>query len=114
VGLYTVFARPRNVHAWLILGVLAYLPAIIIPQIQLQGPLVPIALIWDIVAQTLMPIYLMLFGIYFPERSILDVRAPWIKWLLIIPILALMPTDFLASFGHTYNFNLDAFLIRGG
>jgi phosphoserine phosphatase RsbU/P len=110
VGLYTVFARPRNLHAWLILGVLAYLPAIIIPPIQLQGPLVPIALIWNIVAQTVMPICLMLFGIYFPERSILDVRAPWIKWLLIIPILALMPTDFLASFGHTYNFNLDAFL----
>ena len=110
VGLYTVFARPRSVHAWLILGVLAYLPAIIIPTIQLQGPLVPIALIWNIVAQTVMPLCLMLFGIYFPERSILDVRAPWIKWLLIIPILTLMPTDFLASFGHTYNFNLDAFL----
>ena len=110
VGLYTVFARPRSVHAWLILGVLAYLPAIIIPPFQLQGPLVPIALIWNIVAQTVMPICLMLFGIYFPERSILDVRAPWIKWLLIIPILVLMPTDFLASFGHTYNFNLDAFL----
>ena len=110
VGLYTVFARPRSVHAWLILGVLAYLPAIIIPTIQLQGPLVPIALIWNIVAQTVMPLCLMLFGIYFPERSILDVHAPWIKWLLIIPILALMPTDFLASFGHTYNFNLDAFL----
>jgi phosphoserine phosphatase RsbU/P len=108
VGLYAVFARPRNLHAWLILGVLAYLPAIFIPQNQFHGPFAPLALIWNIVAQTAMPICLMLFGIYFPERSILDVRAPWIKWLLILPILALVPTDFLASFGRTYNFNLDA------
>ena len=110
LGLYTVFARPRNFYAWLILGILAFLPAIFIPQTLFQGPLAPIALVWNIVAQTAMPICLMLFGIYFPERSYLDVRAPWIKWFLIIPVLALLPADFLTSFGHTYNFNLDAFL----
>jgi sigma-B regulation protein RsbU (phosphoserine phosphatase) len=110
VGLYTVFARPRNYHAWLILGILAYLLAVIIPQNQFYGHFAPIALIWNIVAQTAMPICLMLFGIYFPERSILDTRAPWIKWLIMIPLLALVSTDFLTSFGHTYNFNLDAFL----
>jgi phosphoserine phosphatase RsbU/P len=110
VGLYTVFARPRNFHAWLILGVLGYLLAVLIPQNQFHGPLAPIAMIWNIVAQTAMPICLMLFGIYFPERSILDVRAPWIKWLLIVPALAFVPADFLNSFGHAYNFNLDAFL----
>ena len=108
VGLYAVFARPRNLYAWLILGILAYLPAIFIPPNQFHGPFAPIALIWTIVAQTAMPICLMLFGIYFPERSILDVRAPWIKWLLVLPVLALVPADFLSSFGHTYNFNLDA------
>jgi len=110
VGLYTVFARPRNFHAWLILGILAYLPTIFFSQNQFHGPLTPIALIWNIVAQSAMPICLMLFGIYFPQRSILDTRAPWIKWVLITPILALVPADFLTSFGHTYNFNLDAFL----
>jgi phosphoserine phosphatase RsbU/P len=110
VGLYAVFARPLNVHAWLILGVLAYLPAVLLSQNQFHGPLTPVALIWNIVAQTAMPICLMLFGIYFPERSILDIRAPWLKWVLSLPILALVPADFLNSFGHTYNFNLDAFL----
>jgi sigma-B regulation protein RsbU (phosphoserine phosphatase) len=108
VGLYTVFARPRSFHAWLILGVLAYLPAIFIPQNQFYGPFAPIALIWNIVAQSAMPLCLMLFGIYFPERSILDARAPWIKWLLLVPLLVFVPADFLASFGHIYNFNLDA------
>ncbi len=110
VGLYAVFARPLNHHAWLILGVLAYLPALLLQQNQFHGPLTPIALIWNIVAQTAMPICLMLFGIYFPERSILDIRAPWVKWVLSLPILALVPTDFLNNFGHAYDFNLDAFL----
>jgi len=110
LGLYTVFARPRNSHAWLILGVLAYLLAIFIPQNQFLGPLAPIGMVWNIVAQTAMPICLMLFGIYFPERSILDVRAPWIKWLLLILPLVLLPADFLSTFGHFYNFNLDTFL----
>ena len=110
VGLYTVFARPRNFHAWLILGILAYLPTIFFSQNQFHGSLTSIALVWNVVAQTAMPICLMLFGIYFPQRFILDTRAPWIKWVLITPILALVPTDFLTSFGHTYDFNLDAFL----
>jgi phosphoserine phosphatase RsbU/P len=110
VGLYTVFARPRNSHAWLILGVLVYLPAIFVQQNQLYGPLAPAALTWNIIAQTGMPICLMLFGIYFPERSTFDVKAPWIKWVLLVPLLALLPVDFLSTFGHTYNFNLDASL----
>ncbi|HXC96977.1 MAG TPA: SpoIIE family protein phosphatase [Edaphobacter sp.] len=110
VGLYTVLARPRSLHSWLILGVLAYLPAVFISQNRFFGPLTPAALVWNIVAQTAMPICLMLFGIYFPERSKLDIRAPWVKWLILIPLLLLVPTDFLTSFGHTYNFNLDTSL----
>ena len=109
-GLYTVFARPRNVHAWLILGILVYLPAIFISQNQFYGPLVPLLITWNIVAQTAMPLSLMLFGIYFPERSVLDVRAPWLKWVLIVSTLFLLPTDFISSFGHYYNFGFDAFL----
>ena len=44
VGLYTVFARPRSSHAWLILGVLVYLPAVFVRQNQLYGSLAPAAL----------------------------------------------------------------------
>ncbi len=110
VGLYTVFARPRSVHAWLILGTLAYVAVVFLQPDTYFNLLAPIALTWNIIAQTAMPICLMLFGIYFPERSKLDIRAPWIKWVFIVPILALVPCDFLSVFGHTYNFNLDASL----
>src|SRR5690606_38664870 len=30
---------------------------------------------------------MLLFGIYFPERWTLDQRWPWIKWILLVPLL---------------------------
>ena len=29
---------------------------------------------------------MLLFGIYFPERWALDVKLPWLKWILIVPL----------------------------
>ena len=34
------------------------------------------------------PLCMMLFGIYFPQRSRFELRRPWIKWLFIVPIVA--------------------------
>ena len=31
---------------------------------------------------------MMLFGVYFPKRWIVDRRVPWIKWLFIVPLAA--------------------------
>ena len=86
------------------------MPALFISQIQFYGPIAPVLITWNIIAQTAMPICLMLFGIYFPERSVLDIRVPWLKCVFLIPILVLLPTDFISDFGHYYNFNFDAFL----
>jgi sigma-B regulation protein RsbU (phosphoserine phosphatase) len=33
-------------------------------------------------------VFMMLFGIYFPERVGADRRWPWLKWILAVPILA--------------------------
>jgi sigma-B regulation protein RsbU (phosphoserine phosphatase) len=110
-GLYVVFARPRSVFAWLILGILAYFDALFIPASDLYSPLMPIAMFWSTLSQTAMPLCLMAFGIYFPERSHIDLRYPWIKWVLIVPIAALFPLDLLYDYGHSYNFAADHWLI---
>ena len=110
-GLYVVLARPRNPHAWLILGILAYFNALFIPANQLYSPLMPIAIFWSTLSQTAMPLCLMAFGIYFPERSPVDIRFPWIKWLLIAPIVILFPFDLLYDYGHTYNFAADHWVV---
>ena len=105
-GLYVVLAKPRNPHAWLILGILGYFDALFISPSSLLGPLMPIAIIWSVISQTAMPLSLMGFGIYFPERSPIDIRFPWIKWIFILLIISLMPFDMLQLFGHNYNFAL--------
>jgi phosphoserine phosphatase RsbU/P len=103
-GLYVVFARPRSMSAWLILGILGFFTSFFIPVTQLYSPLRPVALFWSTASETAMPLSLMAFGIYFPDRSSLDIRFPWIKWLFIAPILALFPFDLLYDYGHAYNF----------
>ncbi len=115
-GLYVVLAKPRNPHAWLILGILAYFDTLFISPSSLLGPMMPIAIIWSVISQTAMPLCLMAFGIYFPERSTIDIRFPWIKWLFILPVVLLTPFDLLQLFGHNYNFALvrwlDPYLVR--
>jgi sigma-B regulation protein RsbU (phosphoserine phosphatase) len=105
IGLWVVFARPRNPNAWMILGILGYVEALFINPTQIVGSFIlPICLFWNVAAQTAMPICLMLFGIYFPERSPLDVKRPWVKWLVTIPILLLSLTDLLYFYGEMWNF----------
>jgi sigma-B regulation protein RsbU (phosphoserine phosphatase) len=110
-GLYVVFARPRNPHAWLILGILAFFYSLFSSSYYLLDPLKPVALTWSVISQTAMPLCLMAFGIYFPQRSVIDVRFPWIKWLFIVPILLLLPVDLLQEFGRPYNFALSNWTI---
>ena len=109
-GLYVVLAKPRNPHAWLILGILGYFDALFISPSSLLGPLMPIVVIWSVISQSAMPLCLMGFGIYFPERSTIDIRFPWIKWLFILLVVSLMPFDMLQLFGHNYDFALARWL----
>jgi sigma-B regulation protein RsbU (phosphoserine phosphatase) len=110
-GLYVVFARPRNPHAWLILGILGYFNSLFVATMSLSGPWKPVVVIWSVVSQTAMPLCLMAFGIYFPERSEIDIRYPWIKWLFITPFVLLFPLDLLQEYGHSYNFAVSKWLV---
>ncbi|HMG03456.1 MAG TPA: SpoIIE family protein phosphatase [Edaphobacter sp.] len=110
VGIYAVFARPLNPHAWLILGILAFFDPLFINAGQIYSPFRPVVQIWSDFAQTAMPLCLMAFGIYFPERSSIDIRCPWIKWLMAVPILLLFPVDLLYIYGHGYNYSASVWL----
>jgi sigma-B regulation protein RsbU (phosphoserine phosphatase) len=110
VGIYVVFARPLSLNAWLILGILAYFAPLFINSSQIFSPFRPVAQVWGDIAQTLMPLCLMAFGIYFPARSVVDVRIPRLKWLIGVPILTFLPFDLLYIYGHGYNFAASAWL----
>ena len=104
IGLWVVLARPTNPHAWLILGVLAYFEAMFVPVTVMPGRQVPLLIVWNTLAQTAMPLCLMWLGVYFPERSPLDRRLPWVKWMFAVPVLALLPCDLWYDYGQNYSF----------
>ncbi len=104
IGLWAVLARPRNPFAWLVLGVLSYFDPRFYPTALTNDWTLPLGIVWATLATDLMPACLMLFGIYFPTRSQLDRRFPWVKWLLIAPILAFLPIDLFYHYGHEWNF----------
>ncbi len=105
IGLWVVFARPRNPLAWLILGILSYFDPLFINVVLINNSFIlPFAIFWSVVAQTAMPLCLMFFGVYFPERSHLDIKFPWVKWLIAIPVLLLAPTDFFFAYGDMWSF----------
>ncbi len=107
IGLWVVFARPRNPHAWLILGILSYFdPLFINVTLITNSFILPFAFFWNIAAQTAMPLCLMFFGVYFPQRSHFDVKLPWVKWLIAISILLLVPFDFFFSYGDMWDFSV--------
>jgi sigma-B regulation protein RsbU (phosphoserine phosphatase) len=112
IGIWVVFARPRNPHAWLIFGILAYFVSLFIGTSQLPGSLFfPLAVFWNAVEQTAMALCLMFFGVYFPQRSPLDVRHPSVKWVLTIAILAFLPYDLLYYYSANWSFSTGKILL---
>ena len=104
-GVYVVFARPRSPFAWMILGILGYLSALLLQGVQVSSPMLPLSLLFMTLGQTAMPLCFMLFGIHFPTRLGLDRRFPWIKWVFLGPLLLLLPLDILGTFGIAYRYS---------
>ena len=109
-GLYVVFARPLSRHAWMILGILAYFSALFLRSQHEWVSLFALNYLWSTLAQTAMPLCFMLFGIYFPERSSIDRRVPWVKWIVLVVVLGLLPLDLLYDYGFIFNFSSIAWL----
>jgi phosphoserine phosphatase RsbU/P len=60
---------------------------------------------YQAVFQGTWPISMMLFGIYFPERSRWDEKLPWVKWLLIVPIAAFYAWSAIAIVAAHFSFS---------
>lgn len=86
IGYWVVFARPADPNAWLLL-VLLTLPTALFSDLNISSgfPLL-LRVLWYNLIQVAAAPALLLFGIRFPERSRIDLRAPWLKWIVLIPI----------------------------
>ncbi len=100
LGVWVVLARPFDPNAWFILILLTY------PQSFNPGALrwwIPawlgLRLYWHLATWFLTPPALFLLGLLFPERSRLDKRLPWLKWLVI----TFAGASVIAAFVSEYN-----------
>jgi sigma-B regulation protein RsbU (phosphoserine phosphatase) len=106
LGFWVAALRPRDLRAWIVLGILLgmgeFTNAAILDARGWQGLGVLLYIYHDVA--DLWGVFMLLFGVYFPQRWRFDVYAPWFKWILVAPagLLALwdMAGDALRSVGY--------------
>jgi phosphoserine phosphatase RsbU/P len=103
LGYWVVLAKPFDWNAWFLLGIMNVVPAFISRTGYYPGFLVPFTIFWQIFAFQWMFISLILFSVYFPVRSRIDARHPWIKWLIIIPQIPIIPATIALEYGLLYH-----------
>lgn len=91
LGFWVAAVRPRDLCAWLVLGILLGLSQLI-RNSAIDPHAWPLALsvpgwLFHVLALNAWGPCMTLFGVYFPHRWRLDERVPWAKWLLLAPLV---------------------------
>ncbi len=110
LGIWVVAARPRDKNAWFLLGILEYFVVIFAGDQFWAGALFAFTSYWTVIGTVVGPLSIMFFGIYFPERSKLDVKHPWAKWALTGILVTLLPFALLYNYGFAFSFQSVAWL----
>ena len=103
MGFWVVIARPMDRNAWLLLVLLTFPSVLFVNTGLATGVSLFLRNLWCQVMQLLASPALLLFGIYFPERSRIDARGPWIKWLILGPMAVCLLILFPAAFADYYS-----------
>jgi phosphoserine phosphatase RsbU/P len=89
IGYWVVFAKPDEPNAWLLLVLLLF------PEVVFAGGtgwatggwLFFRGMYYELL-QNFGIFALVPFAVYFPERSRIDIKLPWLKWVVLVPALA--------------------------
>jgi sigma-B regulation protein RsbU (phosphoserine phosphatase) len=84
LGAFAVAVRPTDRNAWILLFLMISFTEMASGDFTLDSGF---ATFWNSFWGDLWPFFMMMFGIYFPERSAFDHRRPWAKYLILIPCL---------------------------
>jgi sigma-B regulation protein RsbU (phosphoserine phosphatase) len=99
LGFYVAFVRPRDPLAWVLLFLLIGIGSIAIEG-RSEGTLIRT---FQESAMNFLGLWMLLFGIYFPERLDFDRRHPWAKWMLIVPVGAFGVLTLVEQVGRLVN-----------
>jgi sigma-B regulation protein RsbU (phosphoserine phosphatase) len=105
IGFWVVMAKPLDRNAWLLLILLTFPEVLTMDTGMAVGTSLVLREFWYETMQVLGSPALLLFGVYFPERSRIDQKLPWLKWLVIGPIFAF--------FGFLYPYLVKAYFTGG-
>ena len=105
LGYWVALARPADPNAWFILILLSFPEAFISISTYnwLPGPWLVLRLFWQTALQVLAPAAMLWLGLLFLERSRIDVRAPWLKWVVLAVQLAGLGIEFAAQYSGWYD-----------
>jgi sigma-B regulation protein RsbU (phosphoserine phosphatase) len=103
IGYWVVFAKPTEPNAWLLLVLLCFPQAVfsVGTGFATGGWILFRGLYWYLL-QVFGPLALLPFAVYFPERSRIDVRLPWLKWAVLGPAFLCVLVDFREVLGQYY------------
>ncbi|HEX4227687.1 MAG TPA: SpoIIE family protein phosphatase [Bryobacteraceae bacterium] len=110
LGYWVALARPADPNAWFILFLLSYPEAFISVSTFNWWPGIwfLLRLNWHISLEVLAPAALLFLGLFFPERSRIDTRFPWFKWLVLIVLLGSLCVALTIDYVAWYHFGLIA------
>lgn len=107
LGSWVALARPRDPNAWFILVLLTY-PQSFNPvgTFDWIPDWLALRLAWHLAIQTLAPGALLLLGLLFPGRARLDIRLPWLKWLLVVVLSGGLAAALFSDYNSWYRISL--------
>jgi sigma-B regulation protein RsbU (phosphoserine phosphatase) len=87
LGFWVAFVRPHDPLAWLLLALmLGFANFTADVPYHWHGWQRLAGIVWVELWRGLWPVAMMLFGVYFPDRFVVDRKLPWLKWLWIAPL----------------------------
>jgi len=113
MGYWVVLAKPADKIAWLLLVLLTF-PSVFFLKGHGFGTGVSAVFreFWFQTLQYVVTPALFLFGIYFPERSRIDIKLPWLKWVVLVPFLACAAILFPVVYGEHFGSGNGAALVH--
>ncbi len=89
IGIYVAAVLPHDFRAIIVFGLMFSMSQIVtlVSWYQFPHSLWLFADVVRTVAVTTWALWLVLFGLYFPHRFRWDVRRPWLKWIILGPVV---------------------------
>jgi sigma-B regulation protein RsbU (phosphoserine phosphatase) len=116
LGFWVAFVRPRDPLAWLVLALMLSFTCFGDPNVECWPPYVrDLGMIFRMANRFAFAIWLLLFGLYFPEPLPAGrerARWVWLKWVMMVPLILLVVMGVVTAVGELENFAAVGFLER--